>query len=76
MTGVQTCALPISAGRAYNIGGGAPVSVNAALEELAAIAGRPLDVRRSSPEAGDVSHTAADSTRARGARRRPGHEPR
>ena len=27
--------------------------------------GRPLDVRRSSPEAGDVSHTAADSTRAR-----------
>jgi len=54
-----------AAGRAYNIGGGSPVSVNAALEELAAIAGRPLDVRRSSPEAGDVSHTAADSTRAR-----------
>jgi nucleoside-diphosphate-sugar epimerase len=52
-------------GRAYNIGGGSPVSVNAALAELAAIAGRPLDVRRSSPEAGDVSHTAADSTRAR-----------
>ena len=41
------------------------MSVNAALAELAAIAGRPLDVRRSSPEAGDVSHTAADSTRAR-----------
>jgi UDP-glucuronate 4-epimerase len=54
-----------AAGRAYNIGGGSPVSVNAALEELAAIAGRPLDVRRSRPEAGDVSHTAADSTRAR-----------
>jgi UDP-glucuronate 4-epimerase len=54
-----------AAGRAYNIGGGSPVSVNAALEELAAIAGRPLDVRRSGPEAGDVSHTAADSTRAR-----------
>jgi nucleoside-diphosphate-sugar epimerase len=52
-------------GRAYNIGGGSPVSVNAALAELAAIAGRPLDVRRSDPEAGDVSHTAADSTRAR-----------
>ena len=54
-----------AAGRAYNIGGGSPVSVNAALEELAAIAGRPLDVRRSSREAGDVLHTAADSTRAR-----------
>jgi hypothetical protein len=26
---------------------------------------RPLDVRRSSPEAGDVSHTAADGSRAR-----------
>jgi UDP-glucuronate 4-epimerase len=54
-----------AAGRAYNIGGGSPVSVNAALAELAAIAGRPLDVRRSCPEAGDVSHTAADTTRAR-----------
>ena len=66
MTAIRAAATSdAAAGRAYNIGGGSPVSVNAALEELAAIAGRPLDVRRSSPEAGDVSHTAADSTRAR-----------
>jgi UDP-glucuronate 4-epimerase len=54
-----------AAGRAYNIGGGSPVSVNAALEELASIAGRPLDVRRAGRESGDVLHTAADSSRAR-----------
>jgi UDP-glucuronate 4-epimerase len=53
------------AGRAYNVGGGSPVSVNAALEELASIAGRPLDVRRSGRESGDVLHTAADGARAR-----------
>ena len=41
------------------------VSVNAALEELASIAGRPLDVRRSGRESGDVLHTAADGARAR-----------
>ena len=53
------------AGRAYNIGGGSPVSVNGALEQLASIAGRPLDVRRAGRESGDVLHTAADGSRAR-----------
>jgi nucleoside-diphosphate-sugar epimerase len=52
-------------GRAYNIGGGSPVSLNAALERIAAIAGRPLDVRRCGRESGDVLHTAADVGRAR-----------
>ena len=51
-------------GRAYNIGGGSPVSLNAALERIAAVAGRPLDVRRSGRESGDVLHTAADVSRA------------
>jgi UDP-glucuronate 4-epimerase len=51
-------------GRAYNVGGGAPVSLNAALERIA-VAGRPLDVRRSETECGDVLHTAADISRAR-----------
>ena len=55
----------VAGGRAYNVGGGSPVSVNAALEELASIAGRPLDVRRSGRESGDVLHTAADGSRAR-----------
>jgi UDP-glucuronate 4-epimerase len=53
------------AGQAYNFGGGNPVSVNAALERLAAIAGRPLDVSRNGRESGDVLHTAADPARAR-----------
>jgi UDP-glucuronate 4-epimerase len=52
-------------GRAYNVGGGAPVSLNEALSTIARLAGRPLDVRRSEHEAGDVSHTAADLGRAR-----------
>ena len=41
------------------------MSLNAALERLAAIAGRPLDVRRCGRESGDVLHTGADITRAR-----------
>ena len=52
-------------GQAFNIGGGARVSLNAALEQLAAFAGRPLDVQRSGRESGDVLHTGADITRAR-----------
>jgi len=53
------------AGAVYNIGGGARVSVNEALGLLAEIAGRPLDVRRSDRESGDVLHTGADIRRAR-----------
>jgi UDP-glucuronate 4-epimerase len=49
----------------YNIGGGARVSLSDALAMLAAIAGRPLDVRRGGRESGDVLHTGADITRAR-----------
>jgi UDP-glucuronate 4-epimerase len=54
-----------ASGRAYNVGGGAPISMNAALERLALLAGRPLDVHRSGHQAGDVTHTAADVARAR-----------
>ena len=52
-------------GRVYNVGGGAPVTLDSALETLAALAGRPLDVRRGERGSGDVLHTAADVTRAR-----------
>jgi UDP-glucuronate 4-epimerase len=52
-------------GRVYNVGGGSRVSLNGALERLAAIAGRPLDVRRHGREDGDVLHTGADIERAR-----------
>ena len=54
-----------AAGRAYNVGGGDQISLNAALEHLAAVAGRPLDVSRAERESGDVLNTAADTRRAR-----------
>jgi UDP-glucuronate 4-epimerase len=53
------------AGEAYNIGGGSRVSLAAALELLAAIAGRPLDVRHHQRESGDVQDTGADIALAR-----------
>ncbi len=56
---------PRAGGRAYNVGGGSPVSLAEALAALAAIAGRPLDVRRAGREDGDVRHTAAETRRAR-----------
>jgi UDP-glucose 4-epimerase len=52
-------------GRVYNVGGGDAVSVNRALETLAGLAGRPLDVRRLERQSGDVRDTGADTTRAR-----------
>jgi UDP-glucuronate 4-epimerase len=54
-------------GEAYNIGGGSRVSLAGALELLAAIAGRPLDVRHRERESGDVQDTGADIDRARDA---------
>jgi UDP-glucuronate 4-epimerase len=52
-------------GRVFNIGGGDSVSVNRALETLAGLAGRPLDVRRRKRRTGDVRDTGADTARAR-----------
>ena len=52
-------------GATLNVGGGGATSVNAALEHLAALAGRPLDVRRGSPARGDVRRTSADVRTAR-----------
>ncbi len=66
-------AAPDVGGHAFNVGGGDRVSLNCALERLAAIAGRPLDVRRSGRESGDVLHTGADIDRARSAL---GYDPR
>jgi UDP-glucose 4-epimerase len=60
------------AGEVFNVGGGSRVSLNSTLEQLSAIAGRPLDVRRKPREDGDVLHTGADIGRAREAL---GYEP-
>jgi UDP-glucuronate 4-epimerase len=51
-------------GRVFNVGGGNRTSLRCALEVLAGIAGRPLDVRHHERESGDVLDTGADTTRA------------
>jgi nucleoside-diphosphate-sugar epimerase len=56
---------PDAPGCVYNIGGGSRVTLNHTIELLAAVAGRPLDVRRSGRERGDVADTGADIRRAR-----------
>ena len=52
-----------SAGAVYNVGGGVEVSMLEAIETLGRVAGRPLEVNRSPRLEGDVSRTAADTTR-------------
>ena len=52
-------------GRVFNIGGGNRTSLRCALEVLAGIAGRPLDVRYGERESGDARDTGADTERAR-----------
>ncbi len=52
-------------GRAYNIGGGARVSVNEVLDLIARIVGRPIDVRREGSQKGDMRDTYTDTTLAR-----------
>jgi UDP-glucose 4-epimerase len=54
-------------GRVFNVGGGSRVSLNSTLDTLAALAGRPLDVRRGDRESGDVQDTGADIAAARAA---------
>jgi nucleoside-diphosphate-sugar epimerase len=51
-------------GRAYNIGGGARVSVNHVCEILERIVGKRLDVRREAAQKGDMRDTFADTTLA------------
>ena len=56
---------PVAAGRVYNVGGGFRSSLAEALSVIAELAGRDLDVRHLSWEAGDVHDTGADTTLAR-----------
>jgi UDP-glucose 4-epimerase len=55
---------PVLGGGVYNVGGGSQVSVNQVLELLTGLAGRPLDVKHTQSEAGDVRDTSADTSRA------------
>jgi nucleoside-diphosphate-sugar epimerase len=54
-----------SSGAVYNVGGGSEVSMLEAIETLGVIAGRRLEVIRSSRREGDAKRTAADTSRIR-----------
>jgi nucleoside-diphosphate-sugar epimerase len=54
------------AGATYNVGGGVEVSMLQAIEALARIAGRRLELVRSPRREGDARRTAADTSRIRG----------
>jgi UDP-glucose 4-epimerase len=55
----------LAPGQVYNVGGGSRVTLRQALEALAAVSGRPLDLRWQGRQHGDVSNTGADISRAR-----------
>jgi UDP-glucose 4-epimerase len=61
------------AGRVFNIGGGSRSTVNDVIEEIGRLTGRSPRVNRQEIQKGDVRHTAADTSAARGAL---GFEPR
>jgi nucleoside-diphosphate-sugar epimerase len=56
---------PGAAGQVFNIGGGSRVSVNQVLATLEEILGRPIRREHQPSQAGDVSHTWADTRRAK-----------
>jgi len=50
----------------FNIGGGIRVTINRVLDIIGAIPGTTVDARFTARQRGDVTHTFADTTRARG----------
>jgi nucleoside-diphosphate-sugar epimerase len=56
---------PAVGGETYNVGGGSRTSVARALEILAELTGRPIDLRRLAARPGEARDTAADTTAAR-----------
>lgn len=57
-------ALNEGASGVYNVGGGSRVTLNEVLQTLSEIVGVPLSIDHVDPQAGDVRHTEADTTRA------------
>jgi len=54
------------AGRVYNIGGGSRVSINHVLEVIGRVSGRRPEIAMEGTQKGDMRHTYADTTLARG----------
>ena len=57
--------VPGAVGQVFNIGGGSRVSVNQVLASLEDILGRPIRREHQAAQPGDVSHTWADTRRAK-----------
>ena len=55
-----------SPGKVYNIGGGSRVTLNEVIEMIKAMVGRELKVHYEGVQKGDVRHTFADMSKARG----------
>jgi nucleoside-diphosphate-sugar epimerase len=65
---VRACLLAARIGRAgeaINVGGGASISVNAAIDHIGALLGHPVRVERTGRQRGDAAHTRASTARAR-----------
>lgn len=52
-------------GRVYNIGGGSRISINGALDLVARVSSRRLEIQRAGAQKGDMRDTYADTTLAR-----------
>lgn len=61
---VRAATRPVEAGAVLNVGGGARISLNAALRLLEAAAGRRARVVHGEAQRGDMRHTYADTRRA------------
>jgi UDP-glucuronate 4-epimerase len=59
-------ASPVAPGSVYNVGGGSQVALVDAIDLIAELAGRPIEIEKVPAAAGDVRATGADVTRARG----------
>jgi UDP-glucose 4-epimerase len=58
-------AAPAATGRVYNVGRGEQTTLNALLETLRRLSGRPLVAEHGPPRAGDIRASVADISRAR-----------
>ncbi len=62
---LRAAVVPIDSGGAYNIGGGLRGSLRDVVGVIEELAGRPLALRYTVTQAGDVRHTGADTSKAR-----------
>jgi nucleoside-diphosphate-sugar epimerase len=62
---IAAAAAPGASGRAFNVAGGAPASVNHVAESIGAILGLPVEKRFEPPRPGDIRNSWADLAAAR-----------